>query len=314
MVSQSRMARLRRGLMVCAATFCLAGLVALAVPQAPEEETSRRLWPPEFRPASAKSGAKPKVARYRRTTPALPKDAIAAEAAGDAVVGVTIWRLRPAKATDEARILVTKSGRKTDWTPERVEAGTQLTEGQMVRLSIEVPRTGYLYVIDREQYADGTLSDPYLIFPLNPESEDHKVTAGRVIELPNQADEQAYFEVKSLRDPGQAAQIAELLTVLVTPAPLTDLPKPARNAQGEMEPLLLAKALVESWEKQWGAQTEQLEMESGAGQAYTRAEQAAGKSASRRLTAEDPLPQTIFRVAVKPGRPLLVRLPLRIGK
>jgi hypothetical protein len=225
----------------------------------------------------------------------------------DAVIGITVWRLRPSNDTDQARILVKKTGK--NWTPERVEAGAKFSEGHALRLSIEIPRTGYLYVVDREQYANGSFSIPYLIFPTNPPSEDNKVTAGRVVEIPNQSDDQLYFEVKSVREGGKSPQIAEVLTMIVSSTPLKDLPK--GSADGS--PIPLPVALVEKWEKEWSAQVERLEMEGGVGAAYTTAEQAAGASPTKRLTQEDPLPQTIFRVAVKPGKPLMVKLPLKIG-
>ena len=294
----------------CVAAFCLTGLLMPAFAQ-DQDDTSRRFWPPNFRPAATQPTPAPKTRRYKRTTPALPKDDAAPVSMRDAVVGITVWRLRPSNNTDEARILVKESGK--NWTPERVEAGTKFSEGQALRLSIEIPRTGYLYVVDREQYADGSLSDPYLIFPNNPASDENKVTAGRVVEIPNQSDDQAYFKVKSIREGregGQSPQTAEVLTVIVTPAPLKDLPKRAADDS----PFLLPKATVEKWEKEWSAQVEQLELEAGAGTAYTRAEQAAGGNSTKRLTQDDPLPQTIFRVAIKPGKPLLVKLPLGIGR
>jgi hypothetical protein len=292
-----------------ALALCIGGLMTIGAAQDQEDDTSRRFWPPNFRPAAKQSSTAPKTNRYKRTTPALPKDAIAVNTMKDAVIGITVWRLRPSKETDEARILVKKSGKS--WTPERVEAGTTFSEGQMLRLSIEVPRTGYLYVIDREQYADGRLSDPYLIFPTNTASDENRVAAGRIVEIPNQSDDQAYFEVTPLRAAGQAAQVAEVLTVLVTPTPLKELPK---RASGDDSPLQLSRAMVERWEKEWGAQVEQLELEDGAGKAYTRSEQSAGGDPEKRMTQDDPLPQTILRVALKPGMPLMVKLPLRIGK
>lgn len=287
--------------------LCAASIVTFAVSQDQDADTSRRFWPPNFRPAAAQPVSTPKTSRYKRTTPALPKDATAHELSSEAALGITVWLLRPSKETDEARILVKKSGK--GWTPERVEANTGFSRGQMLRLSIEIPRTGYLYVIDREQYADGSLSDPYLIFPANPSSDENKVAAGRVVEIPNQSDDQAYFEVKSLGEAGRPAQVAEVLTVIVTPSPIKELPK---RAAGDDSPLRLSKGLVEKWEKEWIVASEQLELENGAGTAYTRAERAAGGNAAKRLTADDPLPQTVFRLAVKPGKPMMVKLPLKI--
>lgn len=308
MIHHSESNRLILLAIACAAAFCLTSSLPPTFAQ-DQDNTSRRFWPPSFRPAPAKPAPAQKTSRYKRTTPALSKEDISTAPMRGAVVGITVWRLRPAQDTDDARVLVKRSDK--NWTPERVEAGAKFSEGQALRLSIEVPRTGYLYVVDREQYADGSHSDPYLIFPHDPASDENRVTAGRVIEIPNQSDEEAYFEVKSLRESGRPPQTAEALTIIVAPAPLKDLPK---RAASDDHPLRLTKATVERWEKEWTARVEQLELEDGAGRAYTRAEKAAGGDPAKRLTQADPLPQTIFRVAIKPGKPLMVKLPLGIGK
>lgn len=299
------------------------GLASLTFAQ--DQDTERRFWPPNFRPA-APAATKPapstRPAKYKRTSPALEKDAIPTAVEKDAVVGITIWRLRDTEEADKtvaqqgkedgARILVVRKGKKSAFAAERVEASTAFTAGQKLRLSIEIPRSGYVYVIDREQYADGSMSDPYLAFPVDAK-DDNKVEAGRVIEIPNSSGEEPYLEVQPLRSDNPKTQVAEVLTVLVSPTPLAGLPKPVRNDQGEYEPVKLPNADVEKWEKQWATQVEQLELEGGAGQSYTRSEQAAGNG-KKRLTQDDPLPQTVFRVATKPGKPLMVKLPLKISK
>lgn len=53
------------------------------------------------------------------------------------------------------------------------------------------------------------------------------------------------------------------------------------------------------------------EMEGGAGQTMTDEEQAAETDGSKLLTQDDPVPQTIYRAAVKPGTPVLVTVPLK---
>lgn len=302
-------------LALCAITLGLGCLMTANISAIQDDDTTRKLWDTGFmkkRPASttAKKPATNTPPKYKRVTP--PLSASAGELAGDAMIGVTIWRLRPAKPTDEARILVYKKDSKqpSEWTPERVEADTPLAKGQRVRLSIEVPRTGYLYVIDREQYADGSLSEPYLVYPiLGSRNGDNAVTAGRVIEIPPQDDDRSYsyFELEPLARGNQPEQVGEVLTVLVTPQKLSDL-------KIGQEPLALSKEQVAGWEKKWGAQVERIEMVGGAGKAYTSAEKAAGSNPAQRLTADDPPPQTIFHIAAKPGDPLLVNVPLRIGK
>lgn len=273
-------------------------------------DTVRDVWPPGFRPqaSAAKPSATPRRDRYRRAS--APQIANPLESAA---IGITVWKLRPSKDTDEARILVTKGSRKTAFTPERVESTTAFVEGQMLRLGIEVPRSGYLYIIDREEYSNGAQSEPFLIFPLNPSGSDHRVTAGQIIEVPNQGDPEAYFEVKSNPGPGESTQISEILTVLVTPTPLTGIPSPPPGTR-ELQPIQLSQRQVADWERQWSVKAERLELEGGAGMAYTRAEQAAGSSSKNRLTPEDNPPQTVFRVATSPEKPFLVKLPLKIGR
>ena len=290
--------------------ICLLSGLMTGLAQGQDDDATRRFWPPNFRPgAAAPSAAKPRQDRYKRTSPALAKDKLPLDSTVDNVVGITVWRLRPAKETDEARILVKKSGKAVQWTPERVEAQTTFSEGQMLRLSIEIPRTGWLYVIDRELYADGSMSDPYLIFPTNPASNENRVSAGRVVEIPNQQDEQAYFEMKSLGKDGGPAQVAEMLTMIIASSPIKDLPQ---RAAGDDSPILLSKSLVEKWEKEWAAEFEQLELEGGAGKSYTKAEQSVGSQPAKTLSQDDALPQTVFRVAMKSGKPLVVKLPLKI--
>jgi hypothetical protein len=324
MISKSNFGQALRFIVGCAMMALFIGFATSALAQ--EQDTERRFWPPNYRPSAAASPSTPapsRPAKYKRTSPQLPKEAIPTAVEKDAVVGITIWRLRPSEEADKiaqskgqsdtARILVVRKGKKSGFTPERVEASTAFMSGQMLRLSIEIPRSGYLYVIDREQYEDNSMSEPYLIYPIDPTKDDNKVDAGRVIEIPNGGDE-PFFEVQPLKADNPKTQVAEVLTVLVSPTPLTGLPKPVRDDQGNYEPLQLPNADVEKWEKLWGTQVEQLELEGGAGQFYTRSEQAAGANKGKRLTQADPLPQTLFRVAAKPGKPLLVKLPLKISK
>src|SRR5262252_2288407 len=45
-------------------------------------------------------------------------------------IGVTVWRLRPARANDEgARVPVTDGLKQGQWIPERIESGTPLSIG-----------------------------------------------------------------------------------------------------------------------------------------------------------------------------------------
>jgi hypothetical protein len=286
-------------LVVYGITLCVGNLMMVATPLT-QEDQERRIWDTyyETRPKSKTGTTKPgERPTYRLKSSSLPAETL---------VGLTIWRLRPSTARDTGeRVLehTSKSGQVVEWTPERIEVDTLFSIGDRVRLSIETPRMGYLYVINREQYADGTLGDPYLIFPTTrTRSGDNTVKAGRLIEVPAQDDIPNYFTLK----PSRPDQVAEVLTMLVTP-------KPLENLSIGREPLKLSKEQIANWEKTWGAPVERFELVGGAGKKWTKEEKAAGADATRLLTQEEPAPQTVYRVAAKPGDPLLVTVQLRYG-
>jgi hypothetical protein len=227
-------------------------------------------------------------------------------------LGITIWRLRPPTNSDTGpRLLVQESRSNTDQqitspgtaslVPERVEADTLFQFGDRVFLTIESSRAGHLYVINREQYADGTMSAPYLIYPVKrPGEANNQVTAGRLISIPEQNDNPNYFSMKPLR----ANQVGEQLLVVVTKEPVRELP--ITNA-----PLQLSNDQLAKFEPAADAQTERYEMKNGAGRAWTPEEKEAGENQAKLLTQEGPLPQTIYRTGVKADSPLAVKLTLR---
>jgi hypothetical protein len=206
------------------------------------------------------------------------------------LIGVTIWRLR----NDQDKP-----------TAERAAADTLFTEGERLRLSIEAPRRGdsYLYVIDREVYADGSTSDPYLIFPspTTPEG-GNVVTAGKPVFVPARGDEYPYFTLERARKD----QLREEIAIIVSPRPL-ELPPETPE-----QPVKLDKAQVAQWERQWGGRVERREERDGAGSQWTVAEREADKG-ERRLVQGDPLPQTIYRIKVRPDAPMMLRVSLRIA-
>jgi Domain of unknown function (DUF4384) len=291
------------GLRCCWKSLANGGIgivLAAATSVGAQDSGTRGVTPEEFikaRPAKAGASAyKSAHSSYKRVGPALQSTR------GDAQqMGITIWRLRPSLSRDGGpRILVQEGAASVSWTPERVAAGTPLRMGDRVRLSIESPHTGYLYVIDREQYASGDMGDPYLIFPSTRiNNGDNKVTAGKIVEVPAQDDRPNYFTLRQSR----GDQSGELLTVLITDKPLSDI-QPGAKA------LALSKAQVEDWEKQWGRQSERFDLSGGAGRTWTKAEQQAGLDGTRRLTQDDPGPQTIYRIAGGAG-PVLARVELK---
>ncbi len=275
--------------------------------QPPSEAEARMLWDENFlrkRPP-AKKTSRP-AAQAISKAPVTTPEQVVSDPAEDAFLGITVWRLRPSRTADEpgVRILVQKEGDDQEWTPERIEADHPLVEGQRVRMSIETARAGYLYVVDREQYADGTFSDPFLIFPtLKTRGGINQVRAGALVEIPAWDDDPPYFRLRRRR----ADQVAETLMILVTPQPLS-VPSLTHEA------LKLSTEQVAGWERRWSAAVKRLEARDKLGKPYTKAEKEAANNSKLLLTQDDPTPQTLYRVEAKAGDPLLVTVPLRIRK
>jgi hypothetical protein len=174
-------------------------------------------------------------------------------------------------------------------------------EGDFVRLSVEFPRRGYLYVIDRDLLADGTMGQPMLIFPWS--GADNKLAPGRLIDIPAEDDDLNYFKASLTRE----NQVGELLTFIVTSTPL--------NLRLSDKPMPISVGDLSQWEKSLGGVTERYEMDGGAGEFWTRKEQqAASKKRTRQLTREDPAPQIIYRVFTENKKGMLVNLVLKYAK
>lgn len=274
--------------------------------QATARRTYRRVTPPLSkttpRMEMAQTG-KPQNIKGKVTIK-MPAPVVELVSVGDAEIGVTVWRLRRAKAQEQGARLLDISDPNEQWVPERVAAESPLAEGDRVRLSVQTPRNGHLYIFDREQYADGTLGDPYLIFPLAVTRQgDNRVRAGVVVEMPSQTDPTPYFTLRRSRE----TQTGEVLTLIITSEPLPGVPL-------ERRPVRFDKNQIAAWLAQWSAPSERYEMEGGAGAPYTEAEKAAGANRDRQLTIDEPTPQTIYRLAPLLGNPLLINVTLHIRR
>lgn len=282
-------------------SFLVSGLSAIEA-AAQDEVGSKGIKAEEF---IAKRPSKPAVKKAsvaKKPTYKTSQAMTAAPPPGKefAQVGLTLWRFRPATAADKTKELVEEEGDApaTQWSLERIEEGTLLAPGQRVRLSVEsLSRDGYLYVINREEYADGTFGEPRLIYPTRRTPEGgNRVKAGKMIFIPAPP---RHFRIRP--STSSKGHVAEMLTVIVAGQPLIDTSQLANTA------ITLTPEQVEKWEKQWSSDPTKFEMEGGVGQTLTEKEQAAVDE----LTQDDPPPQTIYRLAVKPNDVLLVRLPLR---
>ena len=275
---------------------------------AQEEDPSKGINAEEFikkRPEAPTPSSKRTPVRYKRAAKSTSNAATPPPGTTFAQVGVTFWRLRKHTVADKTKELIEdEEGTAVEWTPERIEEDTPLYPGQKVRLGIEsLSRAGYLYVIDRAQYADGTLGEPLLIFPTLKTNDLNRVKAGRLIYIPSATG-------KFTITPGDSTKnhVGELVTIIVAAQPLVPSDQLASKA------IRLRRQQVESWEKQWGAIAARFDMDGGVGQAMTEKEQAVGSDKSQELTQDDPPPQTVYRVAIKPENPILLNVQLKFHR
>ncbi|PYS25071.1 MAG: hypothetical protein DMF72_02890 [Acidobacteria bacterium] len=299
-------------------SFLLSWHVALAQTANPidqDDEGSRQIVLDRFNKARPLSEATAGIGNvsnavrppvYRRTGAMRIPGRRGARTPSTEEIGITIWRLRPSRDTDQGgRVLALDGLKQTQYTPERIEANTPLNIGDRVRITIESPRPGFLYIIDREQYADGSLGEPMLIFPtMRTRGGDNRVMPGRLIDVPAQEDQYSYFTAQPAGD--RRDQVAEVLTFILVTAAL-----PLQIAD---QPIKLGQQQVASWEKLYGGVAETLELVGGAGRTWTNEEKFAGMANGRQLTQGGPPPQTVYRVARKTGSPLLITVPLRYAR
>ena len=274
--------------------LCLLVLLVLSISAQRPEDMTRKLWDTAFSSSTQKSTSRRRA--YRNATPNVPVNNVAPET----VVGMTLWRLRPPRRTDSGERLIVHDD-NTEWMPERISATTRLAPGDRIRISVEAVRAGFVYIIDREQYADGSLGEPFLIFPTKRTGGgDNEVAIGRLLDIPTQDDSPPFFVMRKSR----ADHVAEVMSVIVTPTRLEGI-----NITDKA--LKLTDEQVASWEKSWGSSVGRMEMAT-AGQSWTKEEKDAR---TRALTASAPPPQLLFyRPSVKPTEPMFVKLRLAYGR
>lgn len=251
-------------------------------------------------------------------SPSKPRPATKYEArskAGDvkafsqAAVGFTLWRLRVPNDKDDshgARLLLQEvaGAPVTELLPERIDSLTPLHVGERVRLSIEAPCPGFLYVIDRERYGDGSRGNPVLLFPtLNMNGGDNEVAPGRVVEIPPR--NAAVIALRISRS--SERHIGEDIEILISPKKLEHLVPSA----GEQT---LPPLMVDELEKQYSASSIELALVSSSQTTWSAADQKAGAAKSNYLLSpSDPPPANIISVTPhQAGTPILVHVPLTV--
>ncbi|MBL8174089.1 MAG: DUF4384 domain-containing protein [Bryobacterales bacterium] len=267
-----------------------------------QDDGLRQIWDSGFRqkrPAGKVGKARPAVKYSVGAQSSAP-------VGGGSAVGVTVWRLREPNAGDgrAPRLLVYRpqSKEKVGMVAERVSSGTALANGTKVRVSIEVPRDGYLYVIDREKFRGGKTGDPFLVFPQRGiRKGDNRVQAGMMVDIPAQTDE---LPAMTLEMAG-ADQVGEELLIVVTGKPLEEL---APGAEARRLP----RSLVEKMEREWGQAVTRLDLAAGSRDLWTELEKSAAGEGGKLLTQDDPMPQMLLHVAANAGQALLFRYEIAV--
>lgn len=250
--------------------------VQLAVLAQSQNETPRAIVSDDFINARPQPKPRRKSAGHSRKSSRayhLASTPLDRFGSGTLQVGVTLWKLQRGSGFDSRRA-------QPQWIATRVEADTRFRPGDSLRLSVESPRAGFLYVVDRDWFLDGSSGETNLIFPVR--GDDNRLYAGRLIDIPAEGREP--FTAKP-----QPNQAGEVLTIIVTSTPLP-LPISTR-------PLRISPQQLLEWNGRWNTLAARFEMNDGAGQVRTVAEQqAASLTRMRQLTRDDPAPQTIYLV------------------
>jgi hypothetical protein len=231
-------------------------------------------------------------------------------------LGITLWKFDkrklgtviPGGQTSDARSITHPID---DSAVVRVNQDTVFRVGDKIRLSVESPTSGYLYVANCEVYEDGSYGTPMVVFPTKrTRGGVNFLSVGTPIELPSINDQPNYFlltESKSVKK-----VVAEALVFVVTKSLITDFEVPADNTE-------LAKNRLELWEKKWTGRTEIWEIDSKESREYTQAEYESGneilnvgeESKGRSLKSDEPEPHTLYAVKSPSEDGMLFTLILR---
>lgn len=227
-------------------------------------------------------------------------------------IGITIWKLLTTNfkgsvnvTDDDEYVPLINAGRTNYLTPYRASLNTLFESGDYVRLAIESGRRGYLYVVDQEMYADGSTGDAYLVFPSKRlKNGVNLIVPGSPVEIPDLSNNPFYFELRPQSQNGKQI-MAEVLSIIIRDRPITGL------KIGE-QPLLISYEMLADWRKKWSGRAEIFEPSETVKKGYTKSERQAAEG-KQKLSAKDPLPQTIFLVEGNLNG-TLITVPIWYGK
>lgn len=229
-------------------------------------------------------------------------------------IGITVWKMRRPLAIDAGvKLPVKVRGSVEMWSSVRVDPLSTFKAGDLIRLGVESPTRGYLYVINSEISSDGSFGDPTLIFPA-PADQYNSVSPGMLVDIPDQKEPFPYFKL----NPKKGNYAGELVAVIITPTKLD-------FQVDESGKILNIGAVINL---SIGVDVQIFGRIDKDDEVYTRAEADSACGArsreltrdkqerspcgtqSRSLTRDEPLPQAIYRVNTYVGRPAIALIKL----
>jgi hypothetical protein len=277
-------------------TLCLGSLN----PVASQEQGSKGLKPDE---AGVRVNPKRKK-RSQRTTFRTPNRFTPRPAPAGTVytqVGITIWLVDSGKSKGVEQL-------GAEQTQERLDTNATYTDGDTVRLTIVSQTGGYLYIVDREHYSDGTYGPAILAFPtLKTRRGDNLIQSWEPIQVPAYPSVWRFKPREWKAGETRKVQTSEVLTIIISPKPLID------RSRISTQQLALDKGEFERWQAQWQTTSQQFDMENSVGQVFKAGAKALEQEGAEAPREEELDAQTSYQVAVKPGAPIMITVPLRFN-
>ncbi len=262
-------------------------------------------------------------------TPAAPRVA-ANQPLNIVEIGVTMWKLREPKSAERGlvRLSVKEDASVKSMIGERVNPDSIFRTGDKIRFALESSKSGFIYIFNRETFADGSMGPPCLIFPFF-ENEDNAVLPGFLFDLPDQRAEPPSFKFapapdcdsEKKRDPASPLYTGEFLTILFSTRQVTGMKtnKVGRLSDPKQLDQIEAAAEVEIYRRTDSADRFYSREESDASCGETKRgivregepENPCGRKATP-LTPEAAQPQSIFRAKGPANQPAVIFLPMRV--
>ncbi|MBL8151821.1 MAG: hypothetical protein JNN15_18005 [Blastocatellia bacterium] len=211
-------------------------------------------------------------------------------------IGITFWAITTERITRRKK--ADNNPKVIALAPQPFNISNGINNGDEFRFTLETHVLGNIYIINREQYKDGSFSAPYLIFPTKGDINDRTAPGERIL-IPNTSD---VFEVSSISSfDSSKIKTAEFYHILITPKLLPNLP-----LLDSQEPREISQTEFDEFQK-WDSQVGVFETNY-----YSKLKPP--KQNSETMKRSDPLPQTIYHTAKKPGEPIFFTIVAQIKK